>query len=674
MIKSLKYKFDFSNGQSRSNEAAFEPGSTLITGKNGRGKSLNLECIGFCLFGSDALRGKTEDYKRIKAELCIAIKGVEYVIKRTKSGAEVFLGEKKIVSGNKPVNTWAVETLGFDFKVFCISQWCKQGDIQALAEMKPTERKQMVDSVTGMTQLDALAKGLGEQINALNAEIKAANQFLVKPVEPNKPESDLTILEQGLEYFEGELADFRRLSTEVNGFRQPIEPLAPSQPIAPTAPEKPQYIAPRLEEVREVIIPQQFQGYDLKQTMNELHERLLTIKSSRNKFEVLTQKRASIDTSLFTGINEEQLKQQHHNYGIAQQIKALHEQGQTTCPHCKNSHPIASDAIAKLPQVDLAILNNPPISWDDFNKEREYQSLELQLNELQKEVSQHDVVAQLHSTVTDLWQEIEKNEHNRVQNQRLEEQAKQNYDGALTSWAKTVEAQEAQYQAALNKFDQDVTAFEQAKIKYQEEIKYQEDKLALLKKYGPNHESDLQAELNNVRQGLNDWEVYNQQYQTYTQQKASYDASVESLNQTIAQCEDMKNARKALTELKARVKSYILPSLNKVASFLLNEMTGGEHVNVNVSDDFEVEVDGQPLRTLSGSGKDITNLAIRIGLGRIITHSVLPMMMLDEIDSAMDDDRASFTWQCIQKITPQIGQVLQVSHKSLPSQHTITVN
>jgi DNA repair exonuclease SbcCD ATPase subunit len=139
------------------------------------------------------------------------------------------------------------------------------------------------------------------------------------------------------------------------------------------------------------------------------------------------------------------------------------------------------------------------------------------------------------------------------------------------------------------------------------------------------------------------------------------------------QREQYELAGKALKEVKSRVKGYLVPSLSKVASHLLNQMTGGERSVVEISEDFEIVVDGQSLRTLSGSGKDITNLAIRIALGQVLTHKVFPLMMFDEIDAAMDDTRAQYTWDCIQKITPLIGQVLLVSHKDLNSTHRISV-
>jgi DNA repair exonuclease SbcCD ATPase subunit len=176
-----------------------------------------------------------------------------------------------------------------------------------------------------------------------------------------------------------------------------------------------------------------------------------------------------------------------------------------------------------------------------------------------------------------------------------------------------------------------------------------------------------------MSQVLIDWGKYETEEKHYNVLLTQYDsgnAELKQLTDTNAQLELAKNAVK---EVKNRVQSHLIPSLNKVASDLMSEMTGGEYNSVIVGDSFEVEVDGQPLRTLSGSAKDLANLTLRIALGRIITHRVMGFMLLDEIDSAMDDTRARYTWDCIERITPQIGQVIQASHKDLSSDNTINV-
>jgi DNA repair exonuclease SbcCD ATPase subunit len=176
-----------------------------------------------------------------------------------------------------------------------------------------------------------------------------------------------------------------------------------------------------------------------------------------------------------------------------------------------------------------------------------------------------------------------------------------------------------------------------------------------------------------MSQILIEWAKYETEENHYESLCVKYQTAKDELTLLTHKNAQLELAKKAVKEVKSRVQSHLIPSLNNVASSLMSEMTGGEYTSVVVGDSFEVEVDGQPLRTLSGSAKDLANLTLRIALGRIITHRVMGFMLLDEIDSAMDDTRASYTWDCIERITPQIGQVIQASHKDLTSDNTINV-
>ena len=74
--------------------------------------------------------------------------------------------------------------------------------------------------------------------------------------------------------------------------------------------------------------------------------------------------------------------------------------------------------------------------------------------------------------------------------------------------------------------------------------------------------------------------------------------------------------------------------------------------------------DGQRLDTLSGSGKAVANLALRLGLGQVLTNNVLSVFVGDEIDASMDDDRARNLHNSIQGLAGKISQIIHISHKT----------
>ena len=70
MLTKLSYSVTFpTTGRTLAGEFEFKPGFGLITGANEQGKSLIIEVVRWCLFGSSALRGKAEDYKTLRATL-----------------------------------------------------------------------------------------------------------------------------------------------------------------------------------------------------------------------------------------------------------------------------------------------------------------------------------------------------------------------------------------------------------------------------------------------------------------------------------------------------------------------------------------------------------------------------------------------------------------------------
>ena len=84
----------------------------------------------------------------------------------------------------------------------------------------------------------------------------------------------------------------------------------------------------------------------------------------------------------------------------------------------------------------------------------------------------------------------------------------------------------------------------------------------------------------------------------------------------------------------------MLPSLNNAASQLAATMSAGAINSVLMLDDFSIKAMKadryRPVETFSGSEASIINLALRIALGQVLTHSVFSVLIGDEIDASMD--------------------------------------
>lgn len=719
MFKSLEYSLEFSNGQTRKFQGDLQLGSTMITGRNGRGKSLILEMFSFLLFGAKALRGVASDYKKMDVVGVIAIRGTDYRISRSKSKAEIQLMDgTPIVTTTKPVNDHIEQLLGYGYDVFRISNWCAQGDIQALANMKPTERKSMIDNVAGLTQLDGLIEFVKSEIKLLKTSVTSVENAITKPLAPTAPDMDEQQIKDELDLKKIQIDQLNSLINEYNSLRvlqQPQEPApfmpkaTPEAPVALELPVKPEELPAPVLSVVEPVKPsilEQASATEILERCQAIYKDWQTLKGNAdNAFQQYQSQLNRIPNAdellaVVSGTRVEYWETQNQAWQNKLQYEKLLSQGNVNCPNCGHSHPLASDAlkgfdVAAFPEkqpLNLQTVNavfalldakntldiHAQALGNKFGNAEAQQQTLANVQTTEMNVSQYTLaLGRYEQAFAQCNRDVENYQTRNLERQQAWDRDCQNVvarnnernDAWLASCKANDDlnaAMQAQYDQAKAKYQQDLEAFNVANARKAELGQKMPDYL--------DEQAYLNSQLESLQQMQVNWQVYHRLYQSYTDMLNSYNLAMSRVDGERAQIEDLNKAQAALVDLKARVKTYIIPSLNKVASYLLSEMTGGEHHSILVDEDFEVYVDKQPLRTMSGSGKDIANLAIRIGLGRILTHKVLGVMMLDEIDQGMDEVRAAYTWECLEKITPQIGQVLQVSHKELKAENRLVVS
>jgi DNA repair exonuclease SbcCD ATPase subunit len=663
MITSLVYNITFANDKNISRDLTFSTeGSTLITGPNEAGKSLNLEMIAYALFGNEALRGKTTDYKRISCKLAIQVNGKTYRIERVKSNAKLFTtgteSDEQLATGITPVNALVMSLLGFDYAVYKIAHLAAQGDLQALAAMKPTERKAMVDTVAGLNQLDDVLVTLGNDIKIAKVEVTATEGFVTRVTEPTAPAQlledlnakKLALQQQGNEIYQAQ-AIRQPSPVYPTSLLQPLtEPQSPQlwdQPCEPQAPVMPNEYSPETLVQLNGIVSQ------LKEHRTTLAKQLdhpeLTLPEVQAQYALIElAKRATERDSLLA-------------------------KGSLTCSNCGHENHLASALLASYDDVPATVI---PATFEItalYRMEGRLDALDT-LKQQQLEAHQYvDSYGQFEETERD-WSAyaVELKNYQQQHTQWTTEVTrilatnttlKNNYDTQLSEvqnhnqgLATRNTEIEKQNRLAQETYQRDLDTYTTAQLSITAEIVNQHREVTAL-----------------VEQGITQWSAYAQNMVRYHDDVAKQTVLASKIAELKGTVTDLENARKALKQTKTDVKSYLTPALSRVASQLLSEMTGGVRNTVAIDEDFDVLVDGQPLRTLSGSGKDIVNLAIRIALGQVLTHKVLPMMCLDEIDQGMDADRARYTQECLQRITPQVGQMLIVSHRPSVSDHVLTL-
>ena len=315
------------------------------------------------------------------------------------------------------------------------------------------------------------------------------------------------------------------------------------------------------------------------------------------------------------------LEDQWEAYERWQQKTKLLAQGHLCCPSCNHSWPVASDALAAFADVHEA--PEPTVSKALMKAEWQLQGNLTKLDELTALLN--TLTAKLLTTP----------------DRALDLKQRQDYEASLAQYQSQVAAYElyqSQVATKQSRFDElagvDV-AVESLDALYRAALAYERD--------------------------VNHWQ----------KAKHAFEAGLTEVVALKAASDEFFEARKRVQDLKIQVKTHLLPSLNKVASVLLTQMTGGERSLVNVDEDFEITIDGQSVNTLSGSGKAVANLAIRIALGQILTNKVFSVFFADEVDASMDNDRAEYTAQALRRLTDLIGQVIIITHKRPETDHLI---
>ncbi len=643
MLAKLKYSVTFpSTGRTLSGDFSFQKGFGAITGPNEAGKSVILEMVRYLLFGTRALRGKAEDYKNLKGELEFAVKGENYLSKRTISTAKLFRNGVEIANGQKGVNNKIAETLGFGLDVFDTACVANQGDIEKLGSMLPAERKRMVDSVIGLSVIDELATWCGKEASTIAAVITGMEDGLVRPTEPMEPAGYRPSADM-----EPDLADLRAKRDELNQVKGRLaQPRAakPEEPVeVPVVREEDvekarAYEQAQAELVRLPASPPEFSEDGIDDW--ELRERL------KRDIPVMTAEQieqADADVELIRQFDRlDHLLKQHQD---------LLDVGEHVCPSCDHHWPMEEARIEKI-AYEKTVLT---VALKDVERPSKPDMVNIDVARRQ---------LQAFDKVRDEWE--------RVRDAKQPEFTRQQV--AQFKVAKEAQTRRAELEAVepCTASSKELNKLWRERLAYEHELSSYQDRLSAWQEAETNRAIDderasellgVPAELEALEERFQAARIYEDRVAVHGTALAAYETRLEDIGKRKAQEEGYRKGKEALTILRRLVKQHLVPSLNKVASHYLSKMTGGQRNLIEVNEDFDITVDGQALNTLSGSGKAVANLALRLGLGQVLTNNVFSVFLGDEIDASMDKDRAHNTALALEYLAERISQILLVTHK-----------
>ena len=225
-----------------------------------------------------------------------------------------------------------------------------------------------------------------------------------------------------------------------------------------------------------------------------------------------------------------------------------------------------------------------------------------------------------------------------------------------------------------NRYNDEEARYQKARVLYNVKHREWEKGVEAQKKLGA---AVATANMYNIEALENEYRgaiAYETEYKTYETALKHYEDVKAELDVVVADLNAYAKAEEGIMSLKSKIKSYVVPSLKREASKLVSEMTEGELNKVEITDDFEITVNDKELALLSGSEKAVANLAIRLGLGCVLTRKVFNVFMGDEIDESMSEERAEKVAESLHRLLGTIDQIILISHKDITADYYFSVD
>ena len=645
----------------------FKTGVTNISGLNGTGKTLIVEMMEFGLWGTAALRGLSSDegYKKMSIALNFKLKSKRYRVERTISSATLFEEGVKIVTGVKPVNAKIIELFGYSYDVYRITNVARQGEIERMGLMKPTERKAMVDETIGLAKIDALADWVGKQFTESSAQVRALEAVLTPP-EP-LPEPPAPVEAEVISLLQTQIATVKQHAP----FLTAPEEVTPHPQFSTLETLRGQQMA-RAQAMSEIkgltsaidSFPPLPEAPKVERTSQEEYQRLKEETAAYNQAvaQKATIERALLSFSKSSTYTDEQLQEARKVIELrkrwAKKQELLKKQTEYVCPACDHHwhdvNPLLAEYDDVPEQEPEALIPLPRIEVEE--KINAYQETKKTLQTgldaivLGSEHSARISLMEANFAAWDKYSERLSQESHRLE--LLQKRAKIVVGEDVNALITEIGVTQKNYETYLGVLKRHLEA--KAAVSELESLGVLQERLQTAQEGREAHLKFevLKAEFHRIQ--------------------TKYQKDLVALEEYRSVSLDWKRTREAISLLRTRIKGYLLPSLNEVSSKLLSKMSNGWLNWVVVNDDFDITVEAKNITLLSGAGKALTNLALRIGLGQVLTNSVFSVLTLDESDAGVDTEKAPMVSQALQALTGTISQIIVISHKQgLTSDHRI---
>jgi exonuclease SbcC len=636
----------------------FGDGITGVVGLNGAGKSTLIEAIAWTLYGPNAARTGKEGIKRstaglsasVETELVIEIAGTEYKVVRVLKGtsqsadASIISGGKVIADSVKGVDKEVAYLLGMDWKSFYTSFFARQKELNALTELTPSSRRDVIIRMLRIDAVDKVIDAAKKQLKEKKLELELLNKkvILKKPteilaeklvIEKNKKET-----EKELKLVEGEIA---KLEAERSKFKERFNEERAAHNKFTSLDKKRASLDARLTGLskRESELNEEIGQ------INKVEKEFATTEKAYNEYIELEKKLKKLSIAKESEIRatESKMEDLRGKYTEMAENKKKLKAG-APCPTCgqlikdkdyiekhfdEDMNKIKAEGVKLKARLE-ALKNDKKIDGHDMKHDiQEYSELSAKLEELEPAHKKYPMIKAKLDKKTDIETSLAR---------LLAEK------GDLETEMKT----------ALKEM-KDVPFDEKKHGKITEEL--DEVETSLKNKYETRNEIKLELE----RMGQ---QIIDKAREIDDSEKTGKD-----IDKITREHEKKDKFIALVTEYRQFLISRIRPKLAEISGMLLSELTAGKYTGVELDEEYNLFIyDGNlkyPLARFSGGEADIANLCLRLSISQLIAESSgieTGFIILDEIFGSQDLHRKGAILEALNRLSKQFRQIILITH------------
>ena len=601
----------------------FTQGLNVLTGPNGSGKSHTIDLLNYSLFGTQALRSSITEYPNNFKVICeFKINNNVYKVERTAKTSKLYLLENNKYeiqsTSTTAVNNTIKELLSYDYKIFSLTNYVKQNNLLNLTSCTPSALAELIQIISGISSSELLENHLKELTATNKAENKALentkNNLNVSTIEFSINEQFEKLLSKDSNFLNTIKDNILEINKKINFNKDTVKQLE-------TINNQYHQFQSNLQQLEE------YKDY----TLETLTDSLIELNNIQNKIQNLKNYLNSVqkpEEELHPDylLDQEYLIIKNDEYKAYLKAKEQLESKQITCPSCQTSFCPGHENI-----VPLEAPEKPSITLKDIEVQLNWIRVKKAYNASQEELEALEMVYDNLPNSDEIKFKIEQvKKYNSVN---------QTYIEILNTLRSFIES----FNIVCE--DDIINSSLYLKSKLEDEIPEQEELL----EYNRQLEKDIVNYISNKKY-----------YELYLETVTNLENNIKDNN---SKQELLTLLRSVLITCKKEIQSQVLPLINTTSSKLLSTMTGGERSSIEIDKSFQIQVDGQKVDVLEGSGQVLTNICLRIAMLNTFYKDSFLVFIGDEIDSPLHEDRFAFLEKSLDNLSNLGYQIIIISHK-----------